>query len=1533
MKKTVKRILAVVLCISLLCGMIIIGDATYDRTLADNPLSTDTVNPYNKAWIGEYPDENTSLKTNLGEDVGSKNNPFIVLEIVPELNQAQAGYFFPGCEPIDMAVAVEDKDNVNGYLGVLNNFTIDSGKNPCKIKNNDTFVQNVFGKSSYGSDGFVSNVVTVTPADLGAHLNLIQEADLIYFHDGEYQTTLRDCWYKYNADESLRSETPGEKVTFGDDNDITNQTAINIMKRMAGDDSPALVFDGTKLGYTDEHQIYNNIPKLKLMATMFKPEDFVTNLNLLDAIESYSDGEDKLYYPVKNRNANGKLDLDKNGNATDNETASLNWSIVHNINNAKQAGTFAYDPSGQEVITDHIRYSGGSFSSNNVFDKIFCYDGSNILFSQMLDSSQKVNFNTSPDPLHGGAYNQDLVDFYKQKDSKKKDYTPLDIMKYILSVQQYKPFLSVLEIQPCQNFIYGNKDFVMKDDKGKYQNTINGRPAWEKYYEGLFPWYDSSQDSEESWVSDPTRLKVTTMTTAEFIGSTGRYEYGQTDEYGRPVTLTYESSDDLIAKYDLIIFGAWQDASNGAEGYNDPLLNNDNGSLKYTAVGDLVYRFDDPGYSTKVSTDHTKLRDRVRYSGTDITLKKMLELQDFLRAGKPIVVDEDLYKKQGNKYEVDTDKVDKSSKLYDLLQWKDENSKYIYRYGSYSGEEMQNVLAKSKCHLVFASDSESYPLEYSYSQKDASFGEGSYKGTATGVIENENYQAKDADGKATLKFHFYVSGVAGRKYQVRLNLDVDGDGVFRGSLKQHSEIDNMNEAMGYDEDEKEDYNTAEIPLALTLYDSNEKELGNSSEVLLEEGQYYYATYELPKSRLGIVPWKLEVNDYENTCIRSSAVDYTAFSKNDAGDKAKINVLQMCLPHSGLTNWNNDGITRNFIAFTTTSVNLGGHNYYDPDYEYTSHDDSRIFNRLPSTGAKITAKKFETYLDPVDEFDVHIQFLYNSDWNKMFGSGAKHKDGHTLTKAERLEAWMEFLSEYDMIVLGFEDENAFTSSEVFTKGFDDFINQGKGVILSHDTVEGANANRNYYGKYAPWLRTVSGQRRAFYNKVEKNGKITYEKSYLTTYTNATIIDDPSGVEEYKKYTRDKRNLAYRVNNGQLNGYISPDLLRDTQWGHYFTPDIDLTSVEEEFLDGSYFVKENLDNAAQLYANYAYDSSRKDKVDRVIKDGNKYNTGWPDVNAGTSIVKLTNNGQITTYPYLISPYITVANTHCQNYQLDLEYQVGGDVNVWFNLTDFADPGLKTQTNQFVTDEVNGKTSLSKKWTRIYSSKDQDSRNNFYIYNKGNITYTGSGHGTSQQALTDDEVKLFVNTMISAYRPPEEGPTVEIVNASSASSKENLLYVDYDTERDSTSDNVDKDILDGNIVTDASGTKMVKVQFMLPDDTVVVEDGSGEGSKINKTYYLSITDGDNNKVLKSRIVPPSGVESPEEISNSDYMKGYVANQIYTMYIPYDELAEKGQMDFTFNTYCKYKKKYNLTERTMRTPRNITKLSVLVLPLFDLN
>lgn len=80
--------------------------------------------------------------------------------------------------------------------------------------------------------------------------------------------------------------------------------------------------------------------------------------------------------------------------------------------------------------------------------------------------------------------------------------------------------------------------------------------------------------------------------------------------------------------------------------------------------------------------------------------------------------------------------------------------------------------------------------------------------------------------------------------------------------------------------------------------------------------------------------------------------------------------------------------------------------------------------------------------------------------------------------------------------------------------------------------------------------------------------------------------------------------------------------------------------------------------------------------------------------------------------------------------------------------------------------------------YGTSPNDAANNYYIYSKGNVFYSGVGHSTVDG---DMEAKLFINTMIAAYRTTYEPPMVEILNEEAELLKEesgngsdpNLVY----------------------------------------------------------------------------------------------------------------------------------------------------------------
>ena len=243
---------------------------------------------------------------------------------------------------------------------------------------------------------------------------------------------------------------------------------------------------------------------------------------------------------------------------------------------------------------------------------------------------------------------------------------------------------------------------------------------------------------------------------------------------------------------------------------------------------------------------------------------------------------------------------------------------------------------------------------------------------------------------------------------------------------------------------------------------------------------------------------------------------------------------------------------------------------------------------------------------------------------------------------------------------------------------------------------------------------------------------------------------------------------------------------------------------------------MDNSirSMLYYNYIhyvedkkYSPDKKttgfiDDIDRLVRNINlndedqRRKLVWGSEAFLTNKIQAANEGQITKYPFAIPDSIFVADTHAQNYQLDLEYDSDGDVLVWYNLagTSNRDDGKKSAVNS--------------KSISVYDGKNQDSRNNYYIYTKGNVTYTGLGHSTSSNSpMSDDEIKLFINTMIAAYRSSASDPYIMVLNPDAVTNGNNTTM--YLEDRDIGSD----------------GT----IRYRIADDTT--------NSKIVRTYSLEV------------------------------------------------------------------------------------------------
>lgn len=231
----------------------------------------------------------------------------------------------------------------------------------------------------------------------------------------------------------------------------------------------------------------------------------------------------------------------------------------------------------------------------------------------------------------------------------------------------------------------------------------------------------------------------------------------------------------------------------------------------------------------------------------------------------------------------------------------------------------------------------------------------------------------------------------------------------------------------------------------------------------------------------------------------------------------------------------------------------------------------------------------------------------------------------------------------------------------------------------------------------------------------------------------------------------------------------------------------------------------DNSNKLYwrSGSGYNYDRNDSTT---------NKSWGNLSfMETNKISVANRGQITQYPFTIGDSISVSTTHTQYYQLDLEQE---GMVVWYNLSDSK-------------SKLNGGTNNG-----FYSSRENDSRNNYYIYNKGNITYTGLGHTVN---LTDDEIKLFINTMIGSYRAGTAKPKIVITNEDVYTGDSNQQYLFINSAEDTIS------------TTDVSQVKTVT--FKVEEESVV----STSDRDYYAVYYGVLPDPtDSTKTIRVPLNP---------------------------------------------------------------------------------
>ena len=671
---------------------------------------------------------------------------------------------------------------------------------------------------------------------------------------------------------------------------------------------------------------------------------------------------------------------------------------------------------------------------------------------------------------------------------------------------------------------------------------------------------------------------------------------------------------------------------------------------------------------------------------------------------------------------------------------------------------------------------------------------------SSSTIKDANYLNTDTNGRSLLTFKFTVKDTdANHKYKYRIYIDQNRDGKF-----EDDEI---------------------------FYDARKTIALNSEQT---------RTLKISKLYVGLIQWKIEVYRTDNQQIRFTKTGCSV-AKNRTGSKKQINVLQI-MP--------NDGDYNGKLNLSTDSLFTKYYKNLD-DYEISVDT--------------ITCSKFREYFQNGNRFSF--------DESKDVNIGG---DGEQNPSAYPDSIKTQLYDKYNMLIIGFGD--CYGGEDLSNEnGEVDFIKyfaaKGKSVLFTHDLTSMNNVKvqnqGNSFGYSAnALLRDLMGMNRykAVSNQIsaaERNKIIRYQEKQK----------DEQGNNKYD-FVKDVNGNAL----DELHGFTYYTIKRlaydqkkkdENDWYH---------SVEGQWVpyEGKGW-------------KMPYQYLIKDVNGHIVCEDNwqTQNTGFNNYNDETTLVTKTNEGQITQYPYKIGDLsnhntvfddtkLKVAKTHGQYYQLNME---DPEVTVWYCL---ADVGKVIG---------NGKSDT-------YGVSPNDASNNYYIYSKDNIFYSGVGHSKVE---SDMEAKLFINTMIGAYRVSYEPPIVEVLNPEAEiTDTKNLSYTmtynqEYDGDTTEILSQKAVDTANEGVGSDAD-SDMVKVWFSpvelnaistrLSFSIYYTDGNSGEKHYVTTIYHVNEDDKvDTLTTNESR----NWVYADEKNAQGDYITDNINSMDeYYFYYPKAYLSE---------------------------------------------
>ena len=765
---------------------------------------------------------------------------------------------------------------------------------------------------------------------------------------------------------------------------------------------------------------------------------------------------------------------------------------------------------------------------------------------------------------------------------------------------------------------------------------------------------------------------------------------------------------------------------NNIEAYKDANPNSDGIKLNYKPnLAEWDYH-NGSVYENKTYTGDINFR----FPGNDITEEKLDKLKEYIESGYPIVFADGFVNRNGGNITVNDFKIDNSSRMYELVEYaikfrQDNPSKNNVIFEG-ANESLDGVELNSLITNINLPRPEII-LEKQVYEKDID-------------VPNRDTDYTRIDNR-TLEINFKLLNKGFEsdktKFKISLYVDSNSDGKLSG--------------------------TREI-VDKRYYDIFKDNVIYKGDLTASSTSWYKVSYELPKNYVGVIPWKLKV-EYKsgNGLKRYANVTGMGYVKR-TGEKQKIKVLQIKSTEYIKSHLNQiyagqaDFYKYNAsIKFFTKAQRDTVLSYWDngvgaPANKMVDGVPQQFYQtRTTFDMGKGKDSTFNELLSKVDDFDIDIDSIGAYDYIDKYDKWCQKNKNEGKNKRPE-EFFDEFpikageTKQYDMLVLGFADAFQLPNVKDCLEPIQGYIDDGKPVLFSHDCTSLTNYRGASHWNY-DFNRMIRGQ-----VGLDRYGVLNNWALRVGTGSNKN--DDSTSYNSVDYPTIKANTTVNTMKSSELYKIAKDNAERD----------------KNDKKDIAYIPRSNKTKIAKEVQGLTYGNLI---LSTWIKNGHNYTqktllkgmTAFKDSKRAEQI----NQGQITTYPFKIKEVLDIALTHFQPYQLDLnedEDKDGeSDLIVWYTL----------MSSREEADNP----------SHAYNMNPRDVRNNYYIYTKGNITYSGVGHSK----VTDrEEMKLYINTLIAAYKAAMIPPSIKFKETGASDAAEKTVsYISYDVSSDASNKGV--------------------------------------------------------------------------------------------------------------------------------------------------